>query len=128
MRFRRMRYLTCFLAAMFFASNAVATARACIVQLAGQEHVAVRAHNAEGDAHLSPQSGDATGCLTHCTQSYRSDKQQFSADVPLLVLAPAPAPAVFHTLVQAQPRLVVLAMAPHIVGPPLTILYRNFRN
>ncbi len=44
----------------------------------------------------------------------------------LLVLAPAP--AVFHAPLQATPKLVVLALAPHIVGPPLTILYRNFRN
>lgn len=121
-----MRYLTYFLAAMFIASNASAAARACVVNLAGQEHAAVRALDAEGDEHLCPQSDDASGCLTHCTQSYKNDQQQFSADVPPLVLAPAP--AVFHAPVQAAPKLVVLALAPHIVGPPLTILYGNFRN
>ncbi len=59
-RFRRMRYLTFLLAAMFFASNAIAAARAYIVQPTGQEHAAVRAHDAEGDAHPCQQSDDAS--------------------------------------------------------------------
>ena len=121
-----MRYLTYFVAAMFIASNAAAAARACVVNLAGQEHVAVRALNAEGDQHLCPQSDDASGCLTHCTQSYKSDQQQFSPDVPVFLSAPAR--AVFQAPIQAQPRLVVVALAPPIVGPPLTILFGNFRN
>jgi hypothetical protein len=125
-RFRRMPYLTVFVAVMFFASSAAAAARACIVDLPGQEHVAVRALDAEGNEHLCPQSDDVARCLTHCTQSYKSDVQQFSADVPLFVLAPAP--AVFHAPIQARPKLVIVALVPHIVGPPLTILYRNFRN
>lgn len=125
-RFRRMRHLTLFLAVMFFASNAVAAARACMADLAGQEHVAVRALDAEGDEHLCPQSDDAGRCLTHCTQSYKSDEQKFSADVP--AVAPAPFLAVLSTSFQAQPKLVIVTSAPPIVGPALTILFRNFRN
>lgn len=121
-----MRYQTFFLAAMFFASSAVATARACMADLAGQEHLAVRALDAEGDEHLCPQSDDAGRCLTHCTQSYKSDEQRFSADVHAVALAPSL--AVLHISFQAQPKPVVVASAPPIVGPPLTILFRNFRN
>lgn len=121
-----MRYLTLFLAAMFFASNAAAAVRACMADLAGQEHVAIRALDAEGDEHLCPQSEDAGRCLTHCTQSYKSDEQRFSADVHAVALAPAL--AVLHVSFQAQPKPVVVASAPPIVGPPLTILFRNFRN
>ncbi len=121
-----MRYLIYFLAAMFIASNAAAAARACVVNLAGQEHAAVRALDAEGDEHLCPQSDDASRCLRHCTQSYKSDQQQFSADVPVFLSAPAL--AVFQAPIQAQSRLVVVALAPPIVGPPLTILFGNFRN
>ncbi len=121
-----MRYLTFFLAAMFFASNAAAAVRACMADLAAQDHVAVRALDAEGDEHLCPQSDDAARCLTHCTQSYMSDEQKFSADFPVLALAPVL--TVLHAAFQAQPKLVVVAAAPPIVGPPLTIRFRNFRD
>ena len=121
-----MRYLTFFLAAMFFASNAAAAVRACMADLAGQEHIAVRALDAEGDEQLCPQSDDAGRCLTHCTQSYKSEEQKVSADVPVVALAPSL--AVLHAAFQAQPKPVVVASAPSIVGPPLTILFRNFRN
>ncbi len=121
-----MRYLTLFLAAMFFTSNAVAAARACMADLAGPEHVAVRALDAEGDEHLCPQSDDAGRCLTHCTQSYKSDEQRFSADAH--VIAVAPFLVALHVSFQARPKLVVVASAPPIVGPALTILFRNFRN
>jgi hypothetical protein len=121
-----MRYLTFFLAAMFFASNAVATVRACVADLAEQGHMAVRALDAEGDEHLCPQSDDAARCLTHCTQSYKNGEQTFSADVHVVALAPFL--AILHVSFQAKPKLVVVASAPPIVGPPLTILFRNFRN
>ena len=121
-----MRYLTFLLAAMFFASNAIAAARAYVVQPTGQEHAAMRALDAEGDGNPCQQSNNAARCLTHCTQIYKNHEQQFSAEVPPLVLAPAP--AVFHAPLQPTPKLVVLALAPHIVGPPLTILFGNFRN
>jgi hypothetical protein len=121
-----MRFLIFLLASMFLASNAAAAVRACTVDLAGQGHVAVRALEAEGDEHPCPQSDQASRCLSHCTQSYSSDARQFPADAPFLVFAPAP--ALFHASIQAKPKLVVVALAPPIVGPPLTILFGNFRN
>lgn len=121
-----MRYLTLFLAAIFLASNATATARACIADLAAQGHVAIRALDAEGDEHLCPQSGDAARCLTHCTQSYKNVEQKFSADVPAVTFAPFL--TVLHVSFQAKPKVIILASAPPIVGPPLTILFRNLRN
>jgi len=88
--------------------------------------MAVRALDAEGDEHLCPQSDDAARCLTHCTQSYKNDEQKFSADIPTIALAPFL--TVLHVSFQAKPKVVVVALAPPIVGPPLTILFRNFRN
>jgi len=121
-----MRYLTFFLAAMFFASHAAAVVRACIADLAAQEHIAVRELGAEGYEHQCPQSDDADRCLTHCTQSYKNDEQKFSVDVPAFAFAPFL--TVLHASFQAKPKAVVVASAPPIVGPPLTILFRNFRN
>ena len=121
-----MRYLTYFLAAMFFASNAAAAVRVCTVDLAGQGHAVVRALDSECGGHPCPQSAAAALCLTHCTQSYSIGAQRLSADAPLLVLAPALAD--FHVPIQVQPKPIVLALALPIVGPPATILYGNFRN
>ncbi len=121
-----MPYLTVFVAVMLFASSAAAAARACIVDLAGHEHIAVRALDAQGNEHLCPRSDDAVRCLTHCTQIYKGGVQQYSADASALVLAPVP--AVFHAPIQAKPKRVVVVLAAPIVGPPLTILFGNFRN
>jgi hypothetical protein len=121
-----MRYLIFILAAMFFASNAVAAVRACVADLAGQEHIAVLALDAEGDEHLCPQSDDAGRCLTHCTQSYKSDGQKVSAAAPAVALALFP--AVFQSAFQTTPKVLVAAWAPPVVGLPLRILFLNFRN
>lgn len=121
-----MRYLTFFLAAVFIVSNAAAAARACRADLAGQEHIAARALDTEGDGQLCPQSDDARRCLTHCTQSYKYDGHKLSADFS--AVAPPPFVEVFHVSFQAKPTVPALATAPPIVGPPLRILFLNFRN
>ncbi|MHB8666019.1 MAG: hypothetical protein ACYC7B_00670 [Burkholderiales bacterium] len=121
-----MPYLTVFVAVMFFASNAAASVRACVVSVTAQQHAAVPALDVEGHAHPCSQSDDAAGCLTHCVQYYKSGGQQLAADVPVPV--PAPAPAVFHASVRANPTRVVVALAAPVVGPPPTLLFGNFRN
>jgi hypothetical protein len=125
-----MRYLTLFLAAMFFASNAAAAIGACIADLAGQEQMAghgLVAHVGEpAGKPLCPPTEDAGPCLTHYAQSYQSDEQKLWADVPAAALVPEI--TVLQGIFQAPPKLVVLASAPPIVGPSLTILFRNFRN
>lgn len=126
MRFRRMRYLALFLAAMLFANNAAAAIRACIADLAGQEHLALHTLAATGNDDLCPQSDDAGPCLKHYAQSYQDDEQLFWAD--FRQAAPAPVVAVLRVSFPAKPKLIVLASAAPIVGPSLTILYRNFRN
>ena len=125
-RFRRMRYLTLFLAAMFFASSAAAAIGACIADLAGHEHMAGHAPDANAGEPLCPPSDDAGSCLTHYVQSYQSDEQKFWADFPPAV--PAPVLGVLHVAFQEKPKLLVMAAAPPIVGPPLTILFGNFRS
>ncbi|MGP1676864.1 MAG: hypothetical protein ACTS6J_06855 [Burkholderiales bacterium] len=121
-----MRYLTLFLAAMFFANNAAAAIRACVVDLAGHEHLVASVPAVAGNEDLCPPSDDAGPCLKHYAQSYQSDEQKLWADFPRV--APAPVVAVLHVPFQAKPKLVLLASAPPIVGPPLTILFGNFRN
>ncbi len=125
MRFRRMRYLTFFLAAMFFASNAIGAVRAYVVQPTGQEHAAVRALDAEGDTHPCQQSDDAARCLTHCTQIYTNHEQQFWPRFRPLVFTRTRR---FPRSDPADAEAGCSALAPHIVGPPLTILFGNFRN
>ena len=121
-----MRYLISFLAAMFFASNAAAAVRACIADVGTQEHVAISAPAAAGAETPCPPTDDAGPCLTHYAQSYQGDEQKFWANFPPVVLAPVF--GVIHVAYQAKPRLLVMASAPPIVGPPLTILFGNFRN
>jgi hypothetical protein len=119
-----MRFLTLFLAAMFFANNATAAVRACVADLARSQHLAVRTLVAEANKRPCPPSEDAGPCLTHYTQTYQIDEQQAWAD--FTPLAPVAAP--LHASFQPKPKRVVLASAPPIVGPPLTILFGNFRN
>ena len=125
-----MRYLTLIMAAMFFASNAVAAIGACIAELAGHEQMAGHALAAKAGESarksLCPQSDDAGACFTHYAQSYPGDEQKLWADVPAAALIPAH--KLVHLEFQAPAKLVVLAAAPPIVGPSLTILFRNFRN
>ena len=121
-----MRFLTLFLAAMFIASNAAAAVRACVADLAGQGHTAVRVLAAAGEEELCPQFGDAGPCPLHYAQGHQNYEQEFWAD--FTPAAPAPVLALLKGSFQAQPKLLVAASAPSIIGPSLTILYRNFRN
>ena len=125
MKLRRLRYLVAFFAAMFLANNAVAGGRACMVALAVEEHPAIRVLDSGGDEHLCPEADSAANCLAHCTQSYKSDQQNSSFDAPAIVFAP---PLSLHRAwfpVRLTP--LVLAVAPPVVGPPLTILFGNLR-
>ena len=121
-----MRYLTLFLAAMFFASNAAAAVRACIADLAGQEHVVAHALDTRAGEPLCLPSDDAGPCLKHYAQTYQNEEQNAWADFTPLALAPVL--TLLHASFQAQPKAVVTLLTPPIVGPPLTILFRNFRN
>jgi len=125
-RFRRMRYLTLFLMVMFFANNAAAAIRSCVVGLAGRGPVAAHTLDTHAGDNPSPVSDESGPCLKHCVQSQQYDEQKTWADLPTPVLLRAP--DALQLSIRAQPRLVVTAVAPPVVGPPLTILYRNFRN
>jgi len=121
----RIRYLLFIFAAMFLANNAVASARACMVQLAAQEHTAIQVLDSGGDEHLCPEADSAANCLAHCTQSYKSDQQRYSFDAPAVAVAP---PLSLHRAwFPIKPRRLVIAPAPPVVGPPLTILFGNLR-
>lgn len=127
MQIRRMRYLTLFLMAMFFANNAAAAFRACAIDLAGQDQVAAHALEPRAGDTPCPESDESGPCLKHFVQSQQYDEQKTWAGVP----APVPllAPKVLQLLITAQPRpVLIMAVAPPVVGPPLTILYGNFRN
>ena len=125
MRPGRIRYSIVFFAAMFLANNAVASARACTVGLAAQEHTAIQVLDSSGDGHLCPDAGSADDSIAHCTQSYKSDVQNLSFDTPAPAVAP---PLLLHRVGgPVGPRRPVIASAPPIVGPPLTILFGNLR-
>jgi len=125
MRPGRIRYSIVFFAAMFLANNAVASARACTVGPAAQEHTAIQVLDSSGDGHLCPDAGSADDSIAHCTQSYKSDIQNLSFDTPAPAVAP---PLLLHRVGgPVGPRLLVLASGPPIVGPPLTILFGNLR-
>ena len=110
---------------MFLANNAVASARACIMLMAAQEHTAIQALGSGGDEHLCPEADSAANCLAHCTQSYKSDEQRYSFDAPAVAVAP---PLLLHRAwFPIEPKRLVIASAPPVVGPPLTILFGNLR-
>jgi len=110
---------------MFLANNAVAATRACMVQLAAQEHTAIRSLDTSGDEQLCPEADSAANCLAHCTQSYKSDQQNLSFDASAIVFA---LPVSLHRAwVPIGPRRLVIASAPPVVGPPLTLLFGNLR-
>ena len=123
MRPDRIRYLLVFFVAMFLANNAVASVRTCMVQMAAQEHAALQVLESSGDENLCPEADSATNCLTHCTQSYKSDEQRYFFDAPAVAVAP-PLHRVWFPL---GPRPLVFPLAPPVVGPPLTILFGNLR-
>lgn len=99
------RFLVALAAAMFFANSFAYAARACLEL-------------------PSPALHDTGVCVTHCAQDFKSDRR-LSQEFPGPALAPAP--VVPHASL-APPPAPLLALAPQIVGPPLTILFRRFRN
>lgn len=122
----RIRYLLIFAAAMFFANNAVASARACMVELAAQDHTAIQVLDSSGDEYQCPEADSAADCLVHCTQSYTIEQQNLSFHVPAFAIAP---PLALHRVwFQTEPRRFFIASAMPVGGPPLTILFRNLRN
>lgn len=110
---------------MFVANSVAYAARVCIAELAGQERGMAGASAASDVEHQCPSADDAGLCLTHCTQGFKSE-QTVSPEVPGLILAPVL--FVSYAWVEAGPTTPVVAPAPQVVGPPLTILFRNFRN
>lgn len=126
MKLARVRYLAVFFAVMFFANSAVAAARACMLELGTQEHTAIKVVASGADEHACPEADTAANCLVHCTQSYTGEQQNLSFDAPALAIAPSLAlPRVWF---QAAAGQLIVASAPPIGGPPLTILFRNLRN
>ncbi|HEX9661754.1 MAG TPA: hypothetical protein VGB27_05670 [Candidatus Binatia bacterium] len=125
MKLARIRYLLIVFAAIFLANNAVAAARACVLEPATQAHGAIQTPDTGGDARLCLDADGTANCLAHYTQSYKNDEPQFSFDAPPFVVAPAPSP--HRAWFRAEPRLLVIASAPPVVGPSLTILFGNFR-
>ncbi|OGA04946.1 MAG: hypothetical protein A3I00_08100 [Betaproteobacteria bacterium RIFCSPLOWO2_02_FULL_64_12] len=110
---------------MFFANSVAYAARVCIAELAGQEHGMAGDSAAIKIEHQCPSADDAGLCLTHCTQGFKSE-QRVSPEVPAVFVAlPLFIP---YARVEARPTIPVVAFAPKVVGPPLTILFRNFRN
>jgi hypothetical protein len=124
-RFRRMRYLSLFFAVMFFANNAGAAVCAFAADWAVQGRVAAHASAASADEPACPQCEEEGSCLTHFVQSFHNDEQNIWVGVSPVALVPIL--NVREVRVPAQPKLVVPASAPPIVGPSLAILYRNFR-
>jgi hypothetical protein len=130
MRFTRIRWFRALVAATFLWSNVAVAAHACIAALAAQAQDAVAMQEHEGCAHeqpapAGPANGDQALCLAHCLQADQATTQKISIDVPGVVFAPVL--FVLHPSVQAAPIAPVLALAVPVVGPPLTILLRNFR-
>ena len=120
-----MRYLLVFFAAMFLANNAAAVARACVVQLAAQGHAAILILDSSADGHLCPEAEGAANYLAHCAQSYKGEEQKSFFDAPAIAITPPLSPhRVWFT---GGPRPLVIAPAPPVVGPPLTILFGNLR-
>lgn len=126
MRTRRIRYLIAFVATMFLANNVVAAAYACITALNGANLAAIRALDARQVTHSEPASADAESCLTHCAQGDEIQQQDLAAAVH----APASVPGLpaAHLTASIKPVAPLVALAPRIIGPPLTILFHNFRN
>lgn len=126
MRSRRIRYLLVLFAAMLLANSAVASARACVVHLAAPGQAAGGVVVPGGDGQPCPTSDATTDCPVHVTQIYNSNDPNLFFDAPTVALAP---PMVLHRfVVPTGARRLVVASAPLIVGPPLTILFHNLRN
>ena len=126
MKQARIRYLLIFFAALFLANNAMAAARACMVQLPAHQNSAIQVVDSGGDAPLCPEADTTSHYLVNCAQSYNSDVQSFSFDTSAVAIAPPPPP---HRIwFPAEPGLLVLALAQPVFARPLTILFGNLRN
>lgn len=125
MKTGRIRYLLVFFAALLLANHALASARACMAQLAAQERTAILAPDCGGVEHSCPEARIAADCLAHCTPSYKSDEQRPLSDFPASAIAPPSIPNQGEFL--PVPGWRVTAPAPPVVGPPLTIRFRNLR-
>ena len=127
MRFTRIRWLRALVAAAFLWSNVAVAAHACVAALAAQDAVAVQRAmpEHEGCAHEQPAPADQALCFAHCLQADQATAQKVSIDLPGAVSAPVL--YVLHPSIRAGTDAPVLALAVPVVGPPLTILLRNFR-
>jgi hypothetical protein len=129
MRFTRIRWFKALVAATFLWSNVAVAAHACIAALAAQDAVVAQSAmpEHEGCAHEQPApvNGDQALCFAHCVHGDQNSAQKISFDLPGAVCAPVL--YVLHSSVQASTAAPVLALAVPVVGPPLTILLRNFR-
>ena len=127
MRFTRIRWFRALVAATLLWSNVAVAAHACIAAFAAQARDAIAMQEHEGCTHEqpAPADGDQALCLAHCLQADQTYTQKFSIDVPGAVSAPVL--FVLHPSVRTRPDTPVLALVVPIVGPPLTILLRNFR-
>jgi hypothetical protein len=125
-RFRRMRYLALFLAAMLIASNATAATRACVMLLAGHQPTAAHAIAAGTDDDTCSHCNGDVPCLKHYVQTYQNDAQKSFGGFP--VVGPLTTQSAFKISTPAQPELVAAAPSPHFFGRSLTILFGHFRN
>jgi hypothetical protein len=132
MKFTRIRWFRALAAAMFLWSNVAVAAHACIAAIATQSQGAVGVQGAilehEGCAHersAPPANSDQALCFAHCLHSEEATTQKISIDAPCMVSAPVL--LVLRASAQASTAAPVLTLAVPIVGPPLTILLRNFR-
>jgi hypothetical protein len=121
----RMRYPLVFFAAMFLANSAVAAARACMLAPAAQEHTAIQVFDGAGDKVPCPEADSAANDLAHCAQSYKGNEQTFSFDAPTGVVAPPLSP--LRVWFPAASRPFTFSLSPSVLGPSLTILFRNLR-
>ena len=116
-----------FLAAMFIASNAAAAARACVVESGGAgARRGTRARRRQATSICARSRTTRLVAWITARKVTRATSNSFLRMFPYFFARPQL--AVFQAPIQAQPRLVVVALAPPIVGPPLTILFGNFRN
>ena len=113
-----MRYLSLFLAAMFFMSSAAAAVRACAGECAAEPHSVECALAAHGAEPSCAQPQDVARCLSRCIQSYKSGEQGASAYAPAAV-AVASGAGQHRIALPVGLGAVVLAETAPIVGPPM---------
>jgi len=126
MRSNRTRYLFTFFAAMLLANNALAVARACVVHFPAPKLVVGQVLHTGGDERLCSAPDDANKCPEHVTGIRNSGDLNLFIDPPSVALGPQRVP--LRVGVSPDSMRLVVASAPPIVGPPLTILFHNLRN